>query len=391
MCFSVKRVHNSGVNAHSSIAIPWWKKWMPYLVAVIVAIAVGVAIVIVPTPFVVYGPGPTFNVLGSQNDTEIIEVASAQSGDVATDDADRGELRMVTVYETGGPGSGPVNTAALVRALITSGYSVKRYSDVYPQGISAEQVQEASQAQMTSSHSTATVAALRYLGYDLPTTITIAGTSQGTDADGKFEAGDVLKAVKTPDGVTHSMDNPDAPFALMRTIPAGSKLQVEIERAGQPKTIEVLSSKDMTAIDPEKAQGSKLGIILDLDINPPLDVTFHLDKVGGPSAGTMFALGVIDKLTGKDLTGGKSIAGTGALSYDGVVQPIGGIQQKLYGAKRDGAEYFLAPAENCNEVVGHVPDGLDVYAITTLPQAVDTVTEIAEGKTDDLLTCEAVL
>lgn len=369
-------------------ARPWWKKSLPYFVALILAVALGAAIALVPTPFVIYGPGPTFNVLGKQGDTDIIEVDAPQSGEATTDP---GEIRMVTVYETGGPAGGSVSTIELVRALLTPGFSVKRYSDVYPAGISAEQVKQVSQAQMTASHSTATVAALSYLGYKLPATITIAGAAEGSGAVGKVEEGDILKSVTTPDGVVHPMDTPDAPFALMRTVPVGTSLQVSIERGGVEREVEVISSPDPSAIDPETAPGSKLGIALDLDIDVPLNVTFHLDKVGGPSAGTMFALGVIDKLSDGDLSGGKSIAGTGALSYDGVVEPIGGIQQKMYGSVRDGAQYFLAPADNCNEVVGHVPAGLDVYAITTLPQAVATVEGIASGETKGLLTCEAVL
>ena len=91
----------------------------------------------------------------------------------------------------------------------------------------------------------------------------------------------------------------------------------------------------------------------------PFTVSIHVDSVGGPSAGMMFALGLIDKLTPGDLTGGKFIAGTGEISDDGTVSPIGGITQKMYGVRQAGAEYFLAPAANCNDVVkGGVPAGL---------------------------------
>jgi PDZ domain-containing protein len=87
----------------------------------------------------------------------------------------------------------------------------------------------------------------------------------------------------------------------------------------------------------------------------------------------MFALGIIDKLSPEDLTDGNHFAGTGTIDAQGNVGPIGGIQQKLYGAKKAGATYFLAPADNCPEVLGHVPDGLQVFSVKTLNDALDVV------------------
>ena len=83
------------------------------------------------------------------------------------------------------------------------------------------------------------------------------------------------------------------------------------------------------------------------------------------------------------------IAGTGALSFDGQVEPIGGIQQKMVGANNDGAQWFLAPGTNCDEVVGHIPDGLNVTRVDTFDDALTAVTAIAAGTTDSLPTCEA--
>jgi PDZ domain-containing protein len=93
----------------------------------------------------------------------------------------------------------------------------------------------------------------------------------------------------------------------------------------------------------------------------------------------MFALGIIDKLTPGPLTGGKQIAGTGTMDPDGTVGPIGGIRQKLFGARHAGARWFLAPADNCDEVVGHVPDGLSVVRVATLDEARAAVEKIGKG------------
>ena len=103
----------------------------------------------------------------------------------------------------------------------------------------------------------------------------------------------------------------------------------------------------------------------------------HAGNVGGPSAGTMFALGIYDTLTPGAMTGGQQIAGTGTIDPAGKVGPIGGIRQKLVGARDGGADCFLAPADNCDEVVGHVPDGLQVVRISTFDEARQAVEAIA--------------
>ena len=135
---------------------------------------------------------------------------------------------------------------------------------------------------------------------------------------------------------------------------------------------------------------AQIGIYIDPTFDFPVDVKISIDDIGGPSAGTMFALGIIDKMTPEDETGGKDIAGTGTIDVNGEVGAIGGIRQKLAGAHRDGATWFLAPASNCDEVVGHVPDGLRVAKISTLHEAREAVTAIGAGKGDDLPTCTAV-
>jgi PDZ domain-containing protein len=94
----------------------------------------------------------------------------------------------------------------------------------------------------------------------------------------------------------------------------------------------------------------------------------------------MFALGIIDKLTTMDLTGGKFIAGTGEIEASGQVDPIGGIQQKMVGARDAGATVFLAPASNCADVKGAIPAGLRVVKVGTLSQAVTYLQDIKAGQ-----------
>ncbi|BDR54349.1 Lon protease [Bombiscardovia apis] len=120
-----------------------------------------------------------------------------------------------------------------------------------------------------------------------------------------------------------------------------------------------------------------------------IKVNMHVDDIGGPSAGLMYALGTIDKLTEQDETGGQVIAGTGTMEEGGKVGRIGGIQLKMLGAKRDGATWFLAPAGNCGEVVGHVPEGLRDVRVTTLSDAYEALTKISQNEADTLPHCTA--
>lgn len=121
-----------------------------------------------------------------------------------------------------------------------------------------------------------------------------------------------------------------------------------------------------------------------------IKVSVKLDDVGGPSAGLMLTLGIIEKASEASLTGGKFIAGTGTIDAQGRVGPIGGIQFKLISAKRAGDAFFLVPKENCSEVVGHIPAGLSVFAVSTIDDALFILDTIANDKdTRKLPVCTA--
>ena len=119
------------------------------------------------------------------------------------------------------------------------------------------------------------------------------------------------------------------------------------------------------------------------------NVTIQLNNVGGPSAGMMFALGIMDMLTPGNLNGGQNIAGTGTITANGTVGPIGGIQQKMWGALRADADYFLAPAANCQEVVDEIPGDLQVFSVATLDDALSVLDAISsDGDLSQLPTCQ---
>ena len=104
----------------------------------------------------------------------------------------------------------------------------------------------------------------------------------------------------------------------------------------------------------------------------PIDVDFNLPGVGGQSAGLIFAVGIVEKLTEEDLVRGRKIAGTGTITASGKVGGIGGIEEKMVGASRIGATIFIAPRENCPDIE-HVPKGLKVIPVSTLSEAIEAL------------------
>ncbi|MGP4008807.1 S16 family serine protease [Streptomyces sp. 4N124] len=113
-------------------------------------------------------------------------------------------------------------------------------------------------------------------------------------------------------------------------------------------------------------------------------VTLRLADVGGPSAGLLFSLGIIDKLNGNgsggDLTGGRSVAGTGTIEADGTVGAVGGVALKTQAARRDGATVFLVPKDECGDAKSELPKGLRLIPVTTLKGAVSALVALESGK-----------
>ncbi|WP_425306110.1 YlbL family protein [Actinomyces succiniciruminis] len=362
------------------------RAWLLAGLALVVALVVAGATV--PINKVIQAPGPTWNVLADTSDgadQDLLTVTGTDTYDTT------GALRMTTVSVSGCPGY-PVTFFMLVDAWLSSDKTVLDRDQVCPESLTAEQVEEVNQAQMTSSQDAAVVAALMETGQASRMILTIAGTADEQAGVG-VQAGDVLESITTADGETTTITSYPQLRELMTTIPPGTPLTLWVDRDGTDVDVE------LTTIDPQDAdgdgepdsEGSLLGLSLSARADSDVEASFGLSDVGGPSAGTIFALGIIDEITPGDLTGGKDIAGTGTIAVDGTVGAIGGIKQKMAGAQQDGSNYFLAPAANCNEVVGNVPDGLEVYAVGTLHEAVRAVEAIADDDTSDLLTCEAVL
>lgn len=342
--------------------------------ALAIALVALAALSFLPTGFVVQQPGPVYNTLGvatSGDGTEVPLITVEGTETFPT----TGQLDLTTVQVVGNRERTP-SWFELMTAWFDSSKAVVPIDVAFPEGQSSEERNEESAQMMVDSQQEATAAALAQLGYDLGSSVRVFSIPEGAPAEGVLETDDViLSANGVP--VTVVDDLRDQIQAR-----EGEPVALTVERDGVEQNLEI------QPVYSEADSVWQVGISTIHDYDFPFDVTIQLDNVGGPSAGQMFALGIIDTLTQGDLTGGEHIAGTGTITANGAIGPIGGIRQKLYGARSDGAEFFLAPASNCNEVVGHIPDGLQVFSVETLDDSLAVLTAVSEnGELGALPTC----
>ena len=335
-------------------------------VSMVAAAGLVAAATLLPLPYVVQGPGPTIDVLGADDGQRLITVEGAHTG--------TGELRLTTVSLAGSP------TQALRLGQVLAGWAdpdkqVLPVEQVFSTDRTREEIDADNAAAMISSQEYATVAALEELGHVVPTTLTAVGVVPGSGADGRVAEGDVLTAL---DGVAVTSFSDLS--ARLGAIPPGTVVQVGMIRGGEDVTVAITTGDDGDG-------GSILGVYIDPEFHLPVPVTIQIEKVGGPSAGMMFALGIIDLLTPEDEANGVVIAGTGTIDLTGEVGPIGGIALKMIGAVEDGSTWFIAPQANCDDVAGRVPDGLEVVAVGTLAEARAAMVAIGAGTASDLPTC----
>ena len=337
------------------------------LVGFFLAIALGALSVMVGLPYVIMKPGPITNTLGKLSGKQLITVSGAPTYPT------QGALDFTTVRISGGPGY-KVTVWDLLSAAIRPSEDVVDEELYFPKGVTDKQVEEQSAAEMIDSQQEAVAVALKAVGQKVTEHIVIAQVAKDAPSASLIKAGDEIVSV---DGKAIS-DSSGVRDAVGAHKP-GESVALGLVRDGKPVTVEAKT---------RAAEGrATVGVFLGVRFEFPIDVKINAGDVGGPSAGTMFSLAVYDTLTPGPLTGGQKIAGTGTINAKGQVGPIGGIRQKLVGAHDGGAKWFLAPADNCDEVVGHVPDGLRVVRIATFDEARSAVEAIADKRTDSLPTC----
>jgi len=169
----------------------------------------------------------------------------------------------------------------------------------------------------------------------------------------------------------------------------GTKVTLTVQRASKTLTLTL-----GTVANPEHRGKARVGVGLRPAVDYPFAITNHVAKIGGPSAGAMFALAIYDRLTPGALTGGRHIAGTGTILPEGEIGPIGSVRQKMAGASAAGATVFLVPTKNCAEAVldadrrGRV-DGMRLVRLSTLDGAIASLRKLAKDADATVPTCGA--
>ncbi|MDG4784656.1 PDZ domain-containing protein [Micromonospora sp. WMMD1102] len=332
------------------------RRGVTVLLGALLTALLSIGVLAAPIPYVVLGPGPTVDTLGRQDDKEVIQISGRETSTSA------GQLRLTTV------GVQPdVKLLSAIAGWISSDEAVVPYELIYPPGQTQQQVEERNAEDFAASQTSAETAALRELGY--PVQVVVKTVAPGGPSEGVLKVGDVITSVDDkPVEVAASLTG------AIRGRPAGSELKIGYTRDGAPAGATIVSAA--TGNDPPR-----IGVEIEQRQPHPFELKIDLGDIGGPSAGLMFALGIVDKVRSEDLTGGKIIAGTGTIDDLGQVGPIGGIPQKLVGAKNAGAKYFLVPADNCEEAVRNAQPGLPMARVGTLDEALTALDAIRAGGT----------
>ncbi len=321
-----------------------------------------------PLPYVIYRPGLTIDVLGEQQGREIVRVDGAPSY------YDGGELRMTTVTVTP-PRPAEVNLLQLMTAWADDENAVIPYDSVYRPDETPEENDRQGAIQMVSSQDTAIAVALTELDYEVKTAIEVQAVDAGSPAEGRLQVRDIVEEVNG----TKVKAAEDIGKAVAGS-EKGTPVQFLVKRGDLRRRISIV---------PETIEGEqRVGISIGLGFDLPVDVKVNIpENISGPSAGLMFSLATYDTLTPGSLTDGEIVAGTGEIRPDGSVGPIGGIDQKIAGAERDGARLFLVPPDNCPDVEDVDPGSMQLVLAETMHTARLAIEAWAQDRDADLPTC----
>jgi Lon-like protease len=307
-------------------------------------------------PYVQLEPGPSYNTLGQDDQGKDVIVLSG-----ATATQSKGQLRFLTIVIRR-----QLTLAEAIEGWLKGDESVVPEELYFPPGQTQDQIDKENQQDFATSISSAQIAALNKLGY--PPLVGVKAVQAGSPADGKLKPGDILVSI---DG-TKIGSSADTLVNTLQGKPAGTTFQLEITRDGQPMTVAVTTKQD--------GDKPRIGVTPEITSAAKFKISIPIENVGGPSAGLMLTLGIIDKIEPEDLTGGKIIAGTGSIDPSGKVGPIGGLPQKLVTAKSAGATWFLTPKDNCAEGVANQKPGLPLVQVSTLDEALSALADIRAGK-----------
>jgi PDZ domain-containing protein len=328
-------------------------------------------------PYVILLPGPVTNTLGDvpagllppgAKDRPVISITGRQTQPTT------GKLYLTTVDVLPGNCADYPTLWQAVQSWFDKTETVYPHQLECPPDQSASSVQAANVQEMSQSQSDAVTAALFELGAT-PTSqhVSVESVTPGVPAASVLRPADVILTVAGTPVTTV----PQLRAALAKQ-PVGSSVELSITRADKTQTVTVRTvagadNKPALGIEPSRV-ATFPGVHVSIGIDPNI--------VGGPSAGTALALGIIDKLTPGGLTGGRTIAGTGTVTGYGVVGPIGGLQQKIAAAVQAGATVFFAPSSECSEAKAAAPSSLTLIKVDTLHTIVTALAAIKAGRTN---------
>ncbi|RRD36136.1 PDZ domain-containing protein [Leucobacter sp. OH2974_COT-288] len=348
-----------------------------YTAVATLGVLLGVAAASLPSPYLVERPGMVLNTLGE------LEIEPGQATAVVQPEAEiasaapnSGVLNMLTVSISGNKDR-PRSWGSLIGPFFDESQDIIPVSEIYPEDRSVDDVNAESAQLMQSSQNVAAAAALRYLGHPVENRVFVAGTVPDTAAAAQLQEGDEILTVNGA-VVTDGQDLVDAVQQV-----GDNTITLEILRGSEKMSLALATTWSADA------ERFILGVYPRVEFGLPYTIDYAMTDIGGPSAGLVLALAIIDKMQEEDLTGGVQVSVTGTMNGRGEVGAIGGLKQKLYAAERAGTELFLMPADNCSALPERIPGEMEVVAVADLAAAVQTIRDYKAGKpTVGLTACD---
>ncbi|MFD7508342.1 PDZ domain-containing protein [Streptomyces sp. NPDC059853] len=352
------------------------------LTSTLLLIALLTAGVLAKVPYSEMSPGPTVNTLGEYSGEPVLSIEGHETYEAT------GHLNMTTVRVTGI--NYRMNLLEAMGGWLSGDRAVVPHRTLYPEDVSADEVEQENAEQFSRSQESAKVAALNQLGIEYSTQTIVDSVVKDSPSEGRLHAGDAIVAVdgtkisdpaQVAEEVTKHTAGEDVVFTI---VPADAAEAAREAGRELPSDTEDVTITTGTADDDGRAI---VGIVAGVAHTFPFTMNIELADVGGPSAGLMFSLGLIDKLSPEDLTGGAFVAGTGTIDDAGTVGPIGGVTMKTIAARDAGADFFLTPKDNCAAAAADKPGGLTLVEVENLQGALDALESIRAGDTAALPRC----
>ncbi|MBI2863279.1 MAG: PDZ domain-containing protein [Chloroflexi bacterium] len=329
-------------------------KFAVSFVAMVLLFSVATASIVLPSPVVLMEPGPALEV------GLLVSVAKD-----AENEHGRIYLTSVAVRIP--------TLAQWAMALLDPNVRVVPADDFQPKDLSAEEFRRLQTDLLDESKTIAKIVALRELGYDVKASgqgARVESILSNSPAEGKLELGDTIVGVNGG-----RLETATELVEAVRKLKPGDEVSLTVVRGD--KTLEVRSATTESSSEPGHAMVGVLVSTRMFEYSLPFDVRIDTENLGGPSAGMMFTLGIIDALTPGDLASGHKVAGTGTINVDGTIGKIDGVKQKVIGAERAGAEYFLAPSENYDDAL-KAARTLKVVSVRTVDDSLSFLSTLRE-------------